>query len=366
MNKTIIIVMLLSAFDVFSQPAGGYYNTGDFGCTGFTEPYYWGRLTDSRAEAMGMTVAATSENINTSYYNPAGLGTLESIQASGTFANLNSTFEDSKFLYTAIGGKINDYIKVQFSRFSYRNNFGGHGWDNTGNGFEIEPLVTTYTLGVASGPIKNWFFGLNAKITEIGFPTDQRASTFIADFGMIKRFELAKKEGHHTVDLGLSVMNFTANDLNYKALGTTESDQIDAPVKGLFGVSYSYSTINKKVANKLDIFGLKFQGNYMNQLDLKSRSGFGVGLELAFLEMVYLRGGYYYRTTCDFGLPEYNRDNIQSLTYGIGVEVPLHKLTKIPLQFNIDFALLPEPSYIHDVEPLDDFYSINFRVNWQL
>ena len=217
MKNALTTVMLLSTFSVFAQPVGGVLNsTGHVACTGFTEPYYWGRLTDSRAEAMGMTVAATSENINTSYYNPAGLGTLESIQASGTFSNLIFPYENSSFLYTAIGGKINDYIKVQFSRFSYRNKHGGFGVDAVGNVFEVKPRVNTYTLGVASEPIKNWFFGLNAKITEIGFQKDESAGTLIADVGMIKRFELAKNEGHHTVDLGLSMMNFTANDLNYK------------------------------------------------------------------------------------------------------------------------------------------------------
>jgi hypothetical protein len=159
-------------------------------------------------------------------------------------------------------------------------------------------------------------------------------------------------------------MNFTGNRLNYSALGV--SDSLDYPVIGSAGFSYKYASVNRQVFETLDLVGATVQADYVNQLNLDLRHGYRFGVELALMEMVYLRGGYYYLATCDFGYPEFNRDNIQSLTYGVGLAVPMKVWTKLPLTLNVDFANIPQPSYIHSVQQEDRFTSLNARLTWEL
>lgn len=353
--KTPLLILNLFLFsNAYCQPSQ------TVPCTGFYEPFNWARSTDSRSEAMGLTSTTTTNNINTSYYNPAGLGTLKGVQGSVTYATPNYGATDAGFLYTAVGGKIKDYIKVQFSRFAYRSNID---FVSIGSNIQTEDVMTAYTLGVGSEPIKGWYFGGNLKLIEAGLVKNERAYTLMGDLGVIKKFELAKKEGHHTVNLGVSVMNFTANRLNYKAFGN--ADTLDYPVIGFGGFSYKYSSVNKKVFESLDLIGATIQADYINQLNLNLRHGYRFGVELALMEMIYFRGGYYYLATCDHGYPEYNRDNIQSLTYGVGIAVPLEIWTELPLTLNVDFANIPQPSYIHSVQQEDRFTSLNAHLTWE-
>lgn len=329
-------------------------------CGGIFEPYSWGRSTDSRSEAMGLTATTTKNNINTTHYNPAGLGTLEGIQTSVTYATPYYLSENANFLYTAIAGEINDYIKVQFSRFTYQNNidyiFLG--------GLESDVFLTSYTLGIGSEPIKGWYFGGNLKVLESSITKGSSVNTLTGDLGVMKSFELSKTEGHHVLDLGVSVTNFTAQEVTYKTLDNT--NQMTHPVNAFGGLSYSYSSVNRKIFDSLNLIGATIQADYVNQINLDERQGYRFGVEFALMELIYLRGGYYYLTTCDFGFPEYNRDNIQSLTYGVGVAVPLALWTKLPLTLNIDFAKLPQPSYTQNTAQEDDFFSFNGHLTWKL
>lgn len=349
-------LIILSLF--FVSHLYGQYG-GPARCIECYEPFNLGRSTDSRSEAMGLTSTTTTNNINTSYYNPAGLGTLQGVQGSVTHVTTENSYTDAGFLYTAVGGKINDYIKVQFSRFSYRGNF-----DFSSSGRQSEQEMVAYTLGIGSEPVKGWYFGGNLKLIEAGL-VNERASSLMGDLGVIKKFELAKKEGNHTVNLGLSVMNFTASSLNFKAY--ERIDTLDYPVTGFGGFSYRYSSVNIKVFESLDLIGATIQADYVNQLNLDSRHGYRMGAELALMELIYLRGGYYSLDIpeCNPWQPNYYIDNIQSLTYGFGIAVPLETWTKLPLTINVDYANLPQPSYTQFHQQDGRFTSINTHITWE-
>jgi hypothetical protein len=55
---------------------------------------------------------------------------------------------------------------------------------------------------------------------------------------------------------------------------------------------------------------------------------------------------------------------MSSFTYGIGINAPLDKLTKVPLIISADFTSLPQPTASYRYSHWDNFYSCNLRVNW--
>ncbi|PWL32898.1 MAG: hypothetical protein DCO96_00675 [Fluviicola sp. XM-24bin1] len=91
MKTLLIALLLLTTGILYSQPAQPDE------CNDLFKPIAAARSTDSRSEAMGMTSVSSWDNINTSFDNPAGLSTIEGIQASGTYASAYYQYESDIF-----------------------------------------------------------------------------------------------------------------------------------------------------------------------------------------------------------------------------------------------------------------------------
>ena len=64
----------------------------------------------------------------------------------------------------------------------------------------------------------------------------------------------------------------------------------------------------------------------------------------------------------DYGHSSKN-SHVESLTYGIGLQLPL--LTKTPMQVSIDYAQFSQPSYVVG-RTWDDLKSISARLSYNL
>jgi len=60
-----------------------------------------------------------------------------------------------------------------------------------------------------------------------------------------------------------------------------------------------------------------------------------------------------------------NKSHLEYLTYGIGLQLPLQQLTKIPMQVSIDYAQFSQPSYVVG-RTWYDLKSISARLSYNL
>jgi hypothetical protein len=85
-----------------------------------------------------------------------------------------------------------------------------------------------------------------------------------------------------------------------------------------------------------------------------------------FLEILSVRVGYYQESQDDYDSPAMNANELSEFTYGLGLQIPLDKLTKIPLKINFDYASLPQPSFTKSQPSFENFSTYTLRVNYLL
>ncbi|MCR9170946.1 MAG: hypothetical protein NXI10_00525 [bacterium] len=332
-------------------------------CSDYFEPIAAGRSTDARSEAMGLTNVTSWDNINTSFYNPATLSTIEGIQASGTYANAFYNFDEAFYTYLGIGGKINRYLNFKLSRFSFDSN---EPIDVFGNVYDRKYTFTTFGYGAEL--IKNWHLGVNLKHLESQSIQGETFTGFMSDIGVVGKIQL--DSNRHVLKPGLSFSNFTAS----KPENAANEDKY--PIYGRAGISYEFTSINHLIRDTIPLFCAIVQADYEDDFTRPYRRSFKAGVELSLVKMLHLRAGYYYQSTNDvFCSPAgdflLNDPFINSFTYGIGIEAPIHLWIQLPIRLKVDYARMMEaelydednfPSTGYDAEM---FQSLTMRLDWK-
>jgi hypothetical protein len=332
---------------------------------GFLQEFYFGRQANARAEALGMAYSSIDGDIATIGYNPAGTSTLKGAEIMSSIASPLYTLENAEHSYIAAGYNINQYLTIGISRNHF--NYGQEitisdaGGQPTG---EFTPKTSLYTLNVSSQPIENLMVGINANYL-IFDPVDNPAKSLYFDLGVIKKFELWQNlASTHSINLGASIsnLNYAETEIEYNGIKSEE----DLPVIARFGLNYQLQLDKNWFSDTLNTFNFLIQADYQSLMNSDYHNGIYSGLELTFLEVLSARIGYYQESQFDFDIPSANKDEISALTYGFGLQLPLDKLTKIPLRINFDYTNLPQPSYTKADWNWDNFLSYTLRVNWML
>lgn len=349
MKKSIVILTFIIPFITLAQ-----YDDG------FLKESFFDRQPSTRSEALGKAYASIEGDLSSIFYNPAGTATLKGLELYSSFASPLYTAEDAYFNFISAGYNFNKYLTVGFSRNHFSLETDILFTDENGNSKTSRPQNTFYTLNLSSEPIKNWFIGLNTNYM-IWEPIDQSFNTLFLDFGIIKKFEIGDSE-NQSLNIGTSItnLNFAKIELNYN--NNTHIDTL--PVISRIGANYNVFLDRNYLFDTLHTFSFLAQAEYKFLLNSQYQTGFHSGLEVGFLEMLFLRMGYYYENHNDYGFPDSNVDHLSEITYGFGIQVPLSKLTKIPLNIAFDYTSLPQPSYSKINTDWDNFTSYSFRVNW--
>jgi len=357
MKTSTLLLQLFTVTISFAQPAG------PDPCADFYKPIADARSTDARSEAMGLTNVSSWDNINTSFYNPAGLSTIEGIQASGTYASAYYNYDSASYTYFGIAGKINRYLNFKLSRFTFDANE-----EFTIFGTDYDKKFTFTTFGFAAEPIKNWHIGTNLKLLETQWIVGEVNRSLMADIGLLGRIELVDER--HVLKPGVSLSNFTATS---PAIDTDSK----YPIFARLGVSYEYTSTNWMVFDTLPAVTAIVQLDYEDDFTTYYRRAFKAGLEFGLAKILYLRAGYYYQTANEHWCSPYGdlfyspNAYIAAFTYGIGLEAPLHQITKLPLRLKINYARMMEPElYDEDVisstiYDSDIFQSLTVRLDWK-
>jgi hypothetical protein len=311
---------------------------------------------------MGRAYASIDGDLTSAFFNPAGIATIKGIEVDGSFATPYYSIEQARYTFASVGYRINKNMAVALST----NHFS---WDRdpiafvdgAGNVIGVwAPKNENYALTFAAQPIKNLMVGL--KVNHFRWtPNGSTSSSTFADFGVIKKFELAEKEASmHTASLGASVSNFTTGKLE----GGWAIASLELPMIARIGANYQL-TLGKNSSGKLETLQLLLQGEYQGVINSVYETAVRFGGEITVKELISIRAGHYSELQDDFGYP-INVTSLSSFTYGLGVQIPLYKLTGTPVNINIDYTLLPQPSHSLFAEDYGNFTTLNLRVTWLL
>lgn len=355
MKKLVIILILFLPTFSFGQ-----YQYG------FLQETFFGRQPSARAEAMGKSYSSLDGDLTTVFFNPAGAATIKGLEVNGSLASPYYNLDKAKYNFIGIGYKFKDYLIIGLSRNYFTLGEKIYNTNINGNnlGSYSTPNNSNYCLTVSSQPVKNLFIGLNTNYF-IWQPIDKAATTLYFDFGVIKKLQFLQKEtSEHSINIGANIENFNYAKVTLDFNGKKSVNNL--PVITRFGANYQFVLNKHLLIDTLKTFELLLQGEYQNVLNSDYHSAIRTGGEIMILEILSVRAGYYEEKVYNFGFPSENNAKIKAFTYGLGLQFPFYKLTKIPLKINFDYTSLPQASYSKTFTSWGNFTSYNLRINWLL
>ncbi|HCS19287.1 MAG TPA: hypothetical protein DIW47_01785 [Bacteroidetes bacterium] len=311
---------------------------------------------------MGRSYASIDGDLTTAFYNPAGVASIQGLELSGSYSSPYYLAKDANYGFVSVCYTFNDYLVIGLNRnqFSFGKNI--IFTDDQGNTLPYSPYETNYCLTIASQPIKNLYLGLNTNCL-IWQPLDRKATAFYFDFGVIKKFSFAQKVASgHSVNLGASIVNFNYGKITLDNNGKKLPHVL--PVITRLGANYQFTLDKHWLIDTLKTFNFLIQGEFQDVLNSGYETALRTGGEITFLEILSIRAGYYKETIDDYGNPAFNKGEIKALTYGFGLQIPLFKLTNIPLNINFDYTSLPQPDHTTAYYNFGNFTTYNLRLNW--
>ena len=339
---------------------------------GALELIFFGRQPSARAEAMGQSMITGEGDAFGAFYNPASIGQNKGLVLSTSYASPYYLATEANFKFLGATYELGKYgvLGLSLYRFSLGESLLITTETNPDGTNETFTLTTSmYSLTFSTEILKDLHAGLN-----FNFVRDKLGITgkaYPIDLGLLRVFYFRGRNVQR-VTVGASLYNLINSNIEYDGVGDIFSNVITKqalPRTLHIGASY-HSSFGKSQLNSIDLntFGILLQVEYQDVLNSKFYNGFKAGAELSFIDMLYLRFGYYNIDRNDFGLPASNKDKITDFTYGFGVEIPVSNFTKmkIPLDVKLDMTSLKQPSGIKGFDNFENFSVYNLSVNWQL
>jgi hypothetical protein len=349
MKRIIILFALLPAF------ASAEYDYG------FMHELFFGRQPSARAEALGRSYTAVDGDLTTSFFNPAGTASLRGLEVAGSFSSPFYGLREAKYTYVSAGSSVCKYFTfgLSWNKFSYGE------MDLTNEVGDIYghyyPSSSVYGLNLSSEPVKDLYLGVNVNFVNFDLYTF-KGQTLYFDFGAIKKFRLSATEKiRHTVNLAASVINLNSAKMKIDLSPGSITGQL--PLITRFAAGYEFK-LNKKLLNdSLHTFECLAEVEYNDVLNSDYLTSLHAGIEFTFLEIASLRAGYYTEEEFNYGYSDKNEDHLNEFTYGFGLQLPLYKLTKIPVKLSLDYTSLPQPNYAVGSSE-ENFSTFTVRAKW--
>lgn len=316
---------------------------------------FFDRPPSTSVEAMGKINVVNNGDLASATFNPALLSGLRGFASHGTIASSILDFEKSNISFVGMAARIHKRFKLGLSQHAYR--------FEAGNSLvpDVKYISKRTNLTMASEFAKNWNAGLNFSLHQSKFNDNVEQGSLLLDFGILKEIKLGTKTDSFGLSFGSSIMNFgyssTEKNVNY-----IHPDKL--PVTLRVGIAFDYLVKAKTKSRQLYIFDTKFQFEYQDLLNALTYTAIRGGVQLRFLEMLSIRAGYYREVQPNNGSPPKLADVMGTLTYGLGLNLPLDKLIEVPFQVAMDYAHLPREAYINTPNDSSDFNSYTLKVNW--
>jgi hypothetical protein len=318
--------------------------------SGFQVEYFYGNLPSAKTEAMGMADAAIGGTIASTFFNAAGLGSIDNQEIYLSTSAPFYILKNSNYYYAGYARRVMPWLVTAFSVNNFVFGENDNGWvvDIGYDDYLVtKGLTSNYALSVAGTPVKGLYIGFNFNFYRWKLFTDvSAAKTFNMDGGILYKLEIPEfKKIRSHAQFGVSVNNFTMSKITYEAPDGAQATN-ELPIIGRFAAAYMFGTdVNLPAAGSgpLDFtFTMEYQANFNSEY----YNIFSVGVESVLWQVLAFRMGWFTQSLDDFG-NETNYDRIRDFTYGFGAIVPLNKLTgeKVPLKIHFDYCSLKPPSH---------------------
>ena len=350
MRKIVLLLSFVLANSIFAQQ----YN-------GFAHEIFFGRIPSAKLEAMGRIVTLNFDPYFVSQSNPANLVSTKGIAI--FYANSSPFYLLNEATYNYAGVSYNNPTIGAFAfnimSFNYGITFNQTGENDPTVIGTFKPTREMYTL-TYSNQIPDWFsFGINANLFSDNIAGSETFNSTFFELGLSKKvsFECESAIKHDVV--------FAAQIKNIFNQSHSTIDQAQAdlfPSIFRIGVSNLFEYTDADVFEKAYLFGFTIGFEYQDLLNSGKRTAYKVGGELSFIDIIFLRSGYYSVT------PTISEDELTDFTYGLGLKLDFEKYISdnFPLTILIDFVSLQQPSSVSVPINFDNFTTFNFIANYRL
>ncbi len=248
----------------------------------------------ARPVGMGQAFAGIADDVNSLYWNPAGVGQLTGAEFTAMHLEW---FQDINYEYFGYAQPIGDYGTVGLSAiYLYMNDLEKRtidtisGDNDTWDGTKFKAADTAAVLTYSKGLGERLFVGLNLKYINSTIDTES-GSAFAGDVGGLY------KTGIDKLNVGLVVQN-----IGSKLKFLSEGDKLPLNVKLGFG----YKFLNDALALGLDVNypndndlylagGLEYLLRFGGDFGLALRSGYQSGTDLGSLSGLRAGAGFNWR-----------------------------------------------------------------------
>lgn len=321
---------------------------------------------NARSEAMGRGNAAlTGETFylldnpaSTSFMNGAGLSYtyLEPNLISQSFVNMGGlSYNTGK--YGALGIIYQDYLYIKYDAIDIED----------GSTEEIEISYNSFIANYSykfnddfSAGINGFFYQQVFKgPNEALFPNEDdeiKESVFLLDLGLLKKFSIPTSLGSQNIYAGLSVSNV----LN----STLKSEGIELYFPVMLRAAGSYEIIYNPVQEKLTPLQVTICAEYEDNLIDQHFTRVKFGGEVVIFDILKLRAGHFDEFREFYREPFFPTGNVSRLTYGFGLSLPLHKISNIPWELNVDYTKQENTYYMFGFP--EDFKLLTFNFGLKL
>jgi hypothetical protein len=312
----------------------------------------FGRSVSARTEAMGKENITLEGDVPSSFYNPALLGGIRGIELSENYSTPYYSLPKAYFSRLALAYRLNKRFT-----FAIRQHYLSYGLPLIPGG-ALHPYASLTTLGTAINFPWGICAGGNFNYLMIKLDASTPINSMFYDVGLYKKFSfLNSRSSHHFFSLASSISNLSNSKLNIEILN--RKIQISMPVILRLGADYRFAIERHLLIDTLTT--LSFIAGIEQRIILNTDyPATYTGCEIVFLELVCLRAGYYIERITPF-------TNLMAFmrvpTYGGGLMLPLHKLSRIPLNVGFDYAVLPHTSFAMNPPDWDLFHTFSFRLN---
>lgn len=308
--------------------------------TGTNRELFFGRQSSAKIEAMGQASTAVTGDLNSVYFNPAGISNLKGVQIYNNISRGYHNFDSSFFNCFGIGSKLGDKVVLAYTLQSFKRNVTFIDGNGKYTEFDIKPDLI-HKVACSYKPFKTLAIGIAVNLIdpeEYSIGNNKHSNSFYFDFGIIKEFNLFKNNTqNHTFNLGTSISNFTNSGFQTVFSGSILYNHL--PITNRYGINYDFILSKNWLIDSLNTFKISVVADYSFLYNSKFYSGFTFGGQLEVFDFLSARIGYNNKSIDTEQYVVFFKES--KLTYGFGLNLPLNKITSLPLQINLDYCRLP-------------------------
>ena len=347
MKKIIILLLFVLSNSIFAQ------NYNDF-----ARELFFGRLPGAKTEAMGRIVPLNFDPYFISQSNPANLITTKGVAVFYSNSSPFYGYSDATYNYAGVSYNNPTIGAIAFNLILFNSGYTiiiPSGGVSITLPFEEKRYLYTLTY---SNEIKDWFnFGISANLFVADFGIDESFSDTFFEIGLSRNFTVIQNsELKDELTIGTQLKNIF--NQSFSAVDQAQADAFPSIFR--IGVSNSIEYTDTDVFEKAYLLGFTIGLEYQDLLNSVKRTAYKVGGELSFLDIIFLRSGYYNETTYS------SEGELEDFTYGFGLKLDFEKYitNNFPLVLVFDFVTLEQPSYVTNISNWDNFTTFTLIANY--